>query len=273
MWPADDLVTMRPQADLVLDRLLAGLRGNRPSIAIGQNESLSSIAVLGFPRSANTLLTTWLTTVVKPGVTVLDGRFSHSSLDLHRVTDAGIPVVVPVRAPVDACASMMVRKDLQDSASYGREILRSYAAWHRLARGALDCACITVAMFADITTDPASIVRDTALAELVDLEVVARMDMEALVERTRSSLAGVIGQGLPEDGIAAHQMISLPEPARAPELQRARAILGSPGLRRVREDSERAYEDFISAAELAQPVRFVERHSRNDAARGSETTR
>ena len=273
VWPADDIVSMRPAADRLLDRALARLMTTEPEAVIHRHRPAPSIAVIGFPRSANTLLAQWLTMAARPGVSVIGGRLSHSVLDLHRLVDAGIPVVVPVRAPVDACASVMVRKDLQDSPSYALEILRSYSAWHRVARRLLDRDGVIVAGFSMITTNPLLLADHPALAALVDDDTAARLGMDDLVSRTRESLSDVVGQGLPENGIPAHQMISVPDAARAAELDRARALLTGDGLAGARRDAELQYEEFLSGTERAGSGRVAALGAATGAGAGSETTR
>jgi hypothetical protein len=241
---------------MAIDRGLAALRSTRPGIHLDADPA-SSIAVVGFPRSANTLLAHWLTMVARPGVSVIGGRLSHSVLDLRRIVDSGIPVVIPVREPVDACASMMTRKGLSDSPGYARRLLRAYVAWHRAAGQVLGTAGVTVAPFGLVTTEPWLLADRPLLRELVDVAAPGHRDMTHVVERTREAIADVVGQGLPEDGVPAHLMVSLPEPAREPSLERARAILRDPVLGSTRMVAERSYEEFMSAAELAQAAHFA----------------
>jgi hypothetical protein len=273
VWPADDLVTTNLRLDDLLDRALARVGGRTSQLGIDDLDPNTSVAVLGFPRSANTLLSSWLAMVVRPGVVVVGGRHSHSVLDLYRLTKAGVAVIVPVREPVDACASMMVRKGQPESEGAGRDLLRAYAGWHAAALPFLASDLVTLATFHQITTAPHSVVDGDPLAGLVNQDAVNAHELDDVVERTRASLASVPGQGQPENGIPSEWMISLPDSARADELAAARAVLQRPRLMIDRYRAERSYEAFMSAAEVAQPGHFAALSRRQDRETPSEPTR
>lgn len=248
VWPADDLVTNIVPMDKAIDVALWWVPGHRPKLRLDQLDPKATISVLGFPRSANSLLTVWFSKVAKPDVTVLDGRNSHSALDVWRQVDAGIPVVIPVRTPVDACASMLVRQARHESARDARDMLRAYTAWHSMVGRLLDRPNVVVATFEQVTTNVTLLARRRAIQPLVDPEAVARLDDEALLTSAREELSSVVGQGLPKDGIPAHYLISLPEPAREGELTRAKSLLTAPELMRERDEAGQLYARFERAA-------------------------
>jgi hypothetical protein len=248
IWPADDLVTMNVSVDKAIDVALWWIPGHRPMVRFRDLDPTATVSVLGFPRSANSLLTVWMNRVVRPGVTVLDGRSSHSVLDLTRQVDVGIPVVVPVREPVDACASMLVRQARHDSSDSARGMLRAYAAWYTIAGRLLARPNMIVAAFGDVTADPATLAKRRGLRGVVDLDAADRLDAATLMQSAREELSKVVGQGLPKDGIPAHYLISLPEPARAGELDRARSLLLAPSLASERARATAVYETFLAAS-------------------------
>ena len=90
-------------------------------------------------------------------------------------------------------------------------------------------------------------------SDAVDPSRVEVMQMDDVIEQTRQSLASVVGQGLPEAGVPAHLMISVPDPAREGELETARQVLRAPALAADRARAHRAYEDFMSVAQLSDP--------------------
>ena len=190
----------------------------------------------------------WLTMVSLPGTRVIGGRHSHSVLDLHRIVDSGIPVLIPVRDPVDACASMMTRSGEHDSLRQGRGLLRAYAAWYSVTGRLLGRPGVRAAPFSVITARPEDLIRGHPWSDAVDSTRARDMQMDEVVEHTRQALASVVGQGLPEAGVPAHLMISVPDPAREAELDRARQVLRAPTLEADRSRAQRAHEDFVSGA-------------------------
>lgn len=248
IWPADDLVTLRVPIDKAIDVALWWVPGHRPMDRLSAYDPTTTVSVLGFPRSANTLLTLWLNRVVREGVMVLDGRNSHSALDLRRQVDAGIRVLVPVRDPVDACASMLVRQARHDSPSAARGMLRAYAAWHTVVGEVMERPNMSVATFEQVTSDLGSVGDRPILRPLIDPQLSAAYDSETLIDSARKELATVVGQGLPQDGIPAHYMISLPDPAREPQLEQARHLLSVAALAKERDSAYEVFADFRAAA-------------------------
>lgn len=248
VWPADDLVTMNISMDKAIDVALWWVPGHRPMVPIKELDPSTTISVLGFPRSANSLLTVWFGKVARAGITVLDGRNSHSALDLWRQLDAGIPVVVPVRSPVDACASMLVRQARHESPDDARDMLRAYIAWHTVVGRAMDRRNLVVATFHQVTTNVTLLAEREQIRPLVDPDKVSELDDASLLTSAREELSQVVGQGLSKDGIPAHYLISLPEPARESELAHAKGLLMNPRLESERDRADAIYRRFEEAA-------------------------
>lgn len=263
VYPSADLVSLSPRVDTSLDRLLAPFHPTRVRRQQGSAASDSRVVVLGFPRSGNTFLAAWLGEVVQPGVTVVDGRSTHSALDLYRYARAGVPVLVPARGPVETCASMMVRAGRFDQPEYGRDMLRAYTAWYRAAEHAMPFESTAVITFEQIIDKPAVVANAGPIADLVDASIAHEVDLDDVAAKLRRSLSGVPGQGSDQDGIEARLMHSLPEPSRARESSTATALLLDDALAAPRERAESAYAAFIASA--WEQGRLAGSQSRHDA--------
>ena len=248
VYPCADLVTEAVAADLALDRASRAVRGDRHGLPVTQADPAKTIVVVGFPRSGNTTLTAWLDRFTHRGITVVDGRMTHSALDVHRCARRGMTVVVPARGPIDTCASMMVRKGEPSSPAYGRQILRAYAAWYRVAAKALRYHTVSVVPFDQIVDDPWQACATEPLSLLVDAERAAGVSVDSFVDDLRAKLAGEAGQGLPQNGVPASMMISLPDQARSRHLEQARRVLRAPELAAELERAAEAFAGFMSRA-------------------------
>lgn len=200
VFPAGDVVTGSPLLDRPLDRVLWTLRTGR--IGRTGTEGVDA-AVFGFPRSGNTMLAAWLQAVARPGVRVHDGRVTHSALDVLRFTQAGIPIVIPVRNPMDACASFLVRQGRPEDARHGARLLDAYGAWYRMTRRSLASPMVTAMAFEAVTDDPALLAQWTPVVPLLEHDAVAAHAPEVFVEDLRHDLADVVGQGVEQDGVPA----------------------------------------------------------------------
>ena len=144
---------------------------------------------------------------------------------------------------------MMTRSGGHDSRGQARGLLRAYAAWYAVARQFLDRSGVRAAPFSVITARPEALLKSGPWSDAVDPSRVEGMHMDDVVEHTRQALALVVGQGLPEAGVPAHLMISVPDPAREGELETARQVLRTPALAPDRARARRAYEDFMACEE------------------------
>ena len=248
VYPSADIVTLNPHVDAALDRLAAPFHPTRVRRLHGAAGSGSRVVVLGFPRSGNTFLAAWLAEVVRPGVTVVDGRSTHSALDLHRYARAGVPVIIPARPPLETCASMMLRAGKFDHRDYAREMLRAYSGWYQVAEHSMACESATVITFEQIIEKPSVATEAGPIADLVDQSIARKLDLGEVAAKLRRSLAGVPGQGSDQDGVEARLMHSLPEPTRAWESATATALLLEDSLAEVRQGAERAYAAFMASA-------------------------
>lgn len=208
-YPSADLVTLKPSIDLLLDLAIAPVHRNRVELRRQVDERRPNIIVLGFPRSGNTFLTAWLQEVVTPSVNVVDGRSTHSALDVHRSARAGFSVVIPARPPIETCASMMLRGGKFDQVDYARLMLRAYRAWYQTAEQALEHESVAVITFEQITERPSVIADAAPVSGLVDEDAAASVSLDDLATRLRASLANVPGQGSDQDGVEARLMVSL----------------------------------------------------------------
>ena len=248
VYPSADIVTLNPRVDAAIDRLAAPFHPTRVRRLHGAGASGSRVVVLGFPRSGNTFLAAWLAEVVRPGVTVIDGRSTHSALDLHRHARAGVPVLIPARKPLETCPSMMLRAGKFDHRDYARDVLRAYSGWYRAAARSMSCESAAVITFEQIIEKPSVVADIEPIAELVDASIAREVDLDQVAARLRRSLASVPGQGSDQDGVEARLMHSLPEPSRARESATATALLLEDSLAEVRQGAERAYAAFMASA-------------------------
>lgn len=248
-YPSGDLATGQPTVDLALDAVSSRTRRDTHGLGLTVLDPSTSIVVIGFPRSGNTTLTYWLSTFAHEGVTVVDGRITHSALDIHRCARLGLPVLIPAREPLGTCASMMLRRGEATSQTAAREVLRAYAGWYRMATKALNSSHIHVVPFEVIVDDPWHACSWSRIGDLIDATRAAETPTEDIVDSLRQDLASIPGQGQPQNGVPAEWMISLPDPTRAALSTQTRAILQSAGCARDLQSAERAYRDFMDRAE------------------------
>ena len=247
-FPSADLVTLNPSIDLLLDNVLALAHFGRVRLKRQIDKNQNNIIVLGFPRSGNTFLIAWLREAVPPAVNIVDGRSTHSALDIHRIARAGLVVVIPARPPIDACASMMLRAGRFDQIDYAEAMLRAYRAWYVTAEQALVNDSVSVITFEQIIKEPWVLADAGPVANLLDPEIASSVNLEQLVDRLRASLAHVIGPGIADDGVEARLMLSLPDANRARESAIARTLLSDSKLAKHLAHAEGEYETFMASA-------------------------
>ena len=233
---------------MLLDDVLALAHLGRVQLKRQMDKSRNNLIVLGFPRSGNTFLTAWLREVVRPAVNVVDGRLTHSALDVHRTARAGLVVVIPARPPIDSCASMMVRNGRFDQIDYGKAMLRAYRAWFLTAEQALVHDSVSVITFEQIIEEPWVLAAAEPVAHLLDPEIASSVKLDQFVDRLRASLAHVTGQGSDQDGVESRLMVSLPEADRAWESAIAGKLLIDSTLAEHLALAEGAYGTFMASA-------------------------
>ena len=239
-YPCADLVTLNPRIDLTLDAALHRLGATPHRPLLEASDPRRTIAVIGFPRSGNTFVSKWLEWVAEPGTTVIDGRLTHSALDGHRLTKAGAAVVIPVREPVSTCASWLVRSDAYGSVDAARRTLRSYTAWYRAMAPAVRPPNVLVVDFEALTTDLSMLSHWQRLEGLVRPETASALpDFE---EWLVDHLSDVPGQGMPEAGVPAHQMSSLPNDDRLSMNEQATRLITSLSLAKELAAASRAFD-------------------------------
>lgn len=110
----------------------------------------TDIVIEGFPRSANTFAVTAFR-MAQPGpVTV--AHHLHAVAHVARAVDRGVPVMLLVRPPDDAIASVLARKP----ALRPEDVAVAYAAFHEGVAAHLD-GCV-VAEFAEVTSDLGAVI-------------------------------------------------------------------------------------------------------------------
>lgn len=153
-YPSAAVVTGVPTLDWILDGALhaAGINRMRPPYEFVDSER--TIAALGFPRSANTYLYFWLKWCQRPDVRILDGRLTHSPIDVFHLARRGVRVLVPIRPPVPTCASNLVRANSNLSVSAVRKVLRSYRGWYDTVAKVGTFEHVTIVRFNDVIHAP-----------------------------------------------------------------------------------------------------------------------
>ncbi len=247
-YSSADLVTLNPSIDLLLDGVLAFAHRSRVELKWQVDKRRANIIILGFPRSGNTFLTAWLKEVARSSVNIVDGRSTHSALDVHRTARAGVAVVIPARPPIDTCASMMLRGDNFDQIGYAEAMLRAYRAWYVTAEQALVHDSVAVITFERIIEEPWVIAAAEPVAHLIDPKIASSVKLDLLATQLRTSLADVPGQGSDQNGVESRLMVSLPEASRARESAIARTLLVDDSLAEHLADAERAYGSFMASA-------------------------
>lgn len=261
-YPCADIVSGHPSVDRAIDTALslAHPLHRRPRLSV--TRGTPTVAVLGFPRSGNTYIAHWLEWTALPTTRVLDGRLTHSALDVHRVARSSACVVLPVRLPLDTCASWLVRADAVSDAAFARDTLRSYAAWYATAARAVNRPNVVVSSF-DVSTQAPWLVNSS-----VPVSTAARVsypsDLQAFETWLHDQLRDVSGQGQDQDGVPSHQMISVPHMGRSVLLERASETLQERSLRRQLSAAVNAYYDLVAHAGhegtlLSLPADTVER--------------
>lgn len=245
-YPSGDIVTGRPTIDRALDRVLRGVRRvPRPAAPSTRGDA----AVFGFPRSGNTMLAAWLQAAVQPGIVIHDGRATHSALDLLRFAETGMPVVIPVRPPMDTCASFLVRHGRPEDSALGARLVEAYAAWYRMARHALGHSNAVVMPFRTTTQEPEALAAWAPIGRLLDAGAISRLRPDAFVEELRHDLAGVIGQGTSENGVPSAWLISVPDPGRSEPLSQARVALSAGSCTKAMIRAEDAFDGLMTMAQ------------------------
>ena len=247
-FPSADLVTLNASIDLLVDDVFDFARRGRVDLKRERDEHRPNITVLGFPRSGNTFLAAWLREVVSHTVNVVDGRLTHSALDVHRTAREGLALVIPTRPPIDACASMMLRSGRFDQIDYAEAMLRAYGAWYFTAEQALVHDSVSVITFEQIIEEPWVLAAAEPIAHLLDPEKASSVNLDQLVDQLRASLADVFGQGSDQDGVEARLMVSLPDANRARESAIASTQLTRSTLAKHLAAAEGAYGTFMASA-------------------------
>ena len=137
-------LSRHPRAYLFLARRRYGSRVLGPD---------TDIVIEGFPRSANTFAVTAFELAQERPVTV--AHHLHAAAHVVRAAQAGVPVIVLVRAPEDAIASVVARKPSLDPAAAAAAYLRFYEG----VAAVLD-ACV-VAEFRQVVDDFGGVIERT----------------------------------------------------------------------------------------------------------------
>ena len=169
VYPAGNLVTGSSHFDRAIDPVSLRLRGKSTEIPIRHLNPETDLVVPGFPRSGNTFLTDLLNQVKKPQTRVIDGKVSHRASDVIRCAKSGVTTLIPVREPVDTCASWMVRTNQPHSQSQAIKTLKAYTAWYQTAATQLARDSVMTVPFEDIVKNPLFLTARPELNQFLDL--------------------------------------------------------------------------------------------------------
>ena len=114
-------------------------------------DSCSPLAVVGFPRTGSTFLTTAASMWSGAPIPHL-----HDPHVIPRLGRAGTPVLVPVRPPRDTVLSWSIYNGDDGSAERLRQRMETYVAWHREVLRLARAHPVIFSLFDDFTADPST---------------------------------------------------------------------------------------------------------------------
>jgi hypothetical protein len=123
----------------------------QPKVRGGMVTDRTELVIEGFPRSANTYALAAFRCANGPEVVVADHL--HSGRSVRVAADRGLPCIVLVRDPVDACTSMIQRQPVR-----ARTALEAYLRFYAQVTLVMDD--VVVADFATTTGDFGAVVRE-----------------------------------------------------------------------------------------------------------------
>ena len=196
-------------------RATLGLLALRPG---GRDEPLDAdtqVCLEGFPRSGNTFATVLLR---RRGIAQLSSH-RHAPAQVERALRAGVPVVLVVRDPVEACASQLVgAPDLRPG-----DVLWAYRRFHDALVSRRDD--VLVLSFETLTGDPAAVLH--AVADHTGRE----LDTAPVDDEERTAIFHEIKWLSELDRRQGPEMAARPSERREALKETVRAgILGSPRL-------------------------------------------
>jgi hypothetical protein len=193
----------------------------------------TDIVIEGFPRSANTFAVTAFQMAQPEPVTV--AHHLHAVAHVARAVELGVPVILLVRRPDDAVASVLARKP---SLGPG-DVAAAYAAFHEGVLRHLD-GCV-VAEFGDVTTDFGTVVArvnarfGTSFAEFEHTEENERRCFELIEGENRRRAAGAVVEAT----------VARPSSERARSKSETRAEIDRALTPALRERVDRAYRAVV----------------------------
>jgi hypothetical protein len=99
----------------------------QPKLRGGMVSERTDLVIEGFPRSANTYALAAFTCANGPGTVV--ASHLHAASSVAQGVRRGLPVIVVLRDPLDACASLLQRQPVRASSA-----LRAYVRFHERVR-------------------------------------------------------------------------------------------------------------------------------------------
>lgn len=150
----------------------------------------TEVVIEGFPRSANTFAVTAFELAQERPVKV--AHHLHAAAHVVRATEADVPVIVLVRAPEDAIASVVARKPSIDPAAAAAAYLRFYEG----VADVLDAS--VVAEFSQVVDDFGSVIErtnaryGTAFTPFVHTDENVRRCFDRIEAQNRDRSAGTL---------------------------------------------------------------------------------
>ncbi|MBK9738975.1 MAG: hypothetical protein IPO93_05600 [Actinobacteria bacterium] len=144
---------------------------------------MADVAVVGFPRSGTTFMQSAISVLLDSPTACWK---NHDPFTIRTFVDAGTPVLVPVREPLDAVVSLCLYHQDEPSAARMRQRIAMYTAWHREVSRQLDSPLATVVDFVHFSLDPADALT-RVLGHKVPALDPALMSVEQLARDIRSA--------------------------------------------------------------------------------------
>ena len=226
-FPSDALVTGVAPVDIWLDS--PSSKSPRAPSLPQRVECDFGVVVSGYPRSGNSFVAAapQLGTVGRLRI----GSREHSPFISRIASDAGVPVISPVREPVATLASWLVFTESQGSHTSIESYLTSFRDWYRFVHRCRYPRTSVDVAFCDFTRDVNSLFTN---------KVVQFLDRNDVLPVDASKVLADLVQAKKEGrGTAFDATAFLPVNARAEEKGRPRdQLLSDHHSRRLREDKE-----------------------------------
>ena len=216
IFPTDSLVTGQASLDLFLESASARIR-KVPSI---RDEIVKhDVVVTGYPRSGNSFLAKTLKCASNQ---VSVGERQHSPLAVPLGATEAVPIVIPIREPIETISSWVLFRGASWSLASLRKYVRSYTRWYDFVRRNRDPEMSVVIPFNEFTGEPSNVLRRPLIRDVVQPENVDLSPEEILVELRQQEVA--------ERGSSFATTASVPVGDRERALRQVQKRLGATAL-------------------------------------------